>query len=213
MFDKGDFMLFDSTDYIIVRPATKTFFAIPTDMGKRVADATAGAGGMAPKMTLTNVTVTLDTLGAGEVVAGLATQHYRLSINYTMTIDMSALGADAANFAPPPMVTTSTIDFLVAARPDIPPNPFMLRGGMEKKAMGMMSGLMGGAMQELADKTAVATKGLLSGTLPVKVTMSQHIAGGPGMSVGMESPTRSATSSASTSIPDSWFSLMASRRR
>lgn len=98
----GDFVLFDSTDAVVVRQASKTYSAIPANFFERL---------MQPGMSVTvkNIKSSLDTLGPASVIAGQPTKHYRLQQRFVMAIDM---GDDAdADEDLPGMHTESTTEY------------------------------------------------------------------------------------------------------
>jgi hypothetical protein len=180
MWEKGDYILFDSTDYIIVHPATKTFFGLPKDMGKALSNMMSSMGGMT--MSFSDVGVTLDTLGSGDSIEGYQTQRYRITAKATVNIDMSGLGTDAAQFAPGPMTVTSAIEMWMADNVPLPAHAVMARitSGPAAQA-GMMSSFQGG-MGDMAAKMSAVRAAIPARYVALKTVMSQTLTGSPVLS-------------------------------
>lgn len=184
MFEQGDYVLFDSSDYIIVRPSEKHFFTMPTEAIGAASNAMEATG---MKMSAKNVTVSLDTLGPGDPLDGLATQHYRINQAYTMVIDMSGLGMDLGGMTPPPMDAKTTMEYWYADVPEVLPNPFAgmatgMKGGASSPtpAGGMM-----GFMKEVSDKMEIVQAALPKGKVAVKTVSSMRMSGMMGMGMDM----------------------------
>src|ERR1043166_1042582 len=107
LFEPGDYFLFDSTEAIIVRAATKTFSRVPLEV----------SGTTPPRVSrrFANVKASVDSLGPGDLLGGYPTQHYRITTTAVMiagfdgmqrTVDRRTTTdywlADIANFPPPP---------------------------------------------------------------------------------------------------------------
>ncbi|HTR78194.1 MAG TPA: hypothetical protein VMH39_08795, partial [Gemmatimonadaceae bacterium] len=181
-FAKGDYILFDSSDYIVVEPQSKQFYGTPKDLMTQLSSAQQAAG---MSMSIKNLTVSLDTLGPGDPIGGLATQHYRINEAYTMVIDASGMGIDLGSMAPPPMDTKSTIELWYADIPNFPPNPFAGFGaslrGQGSGALGGMSGMM----KALSDTLAAMEAALPRGRTAVKMTTSMRLSGMMAMGTDM----------------------------
>src|SRR6185436_16557616 len=67
MFATGDYLLSDSAEFIIVRPATKSFFGLSTGAARRMLESVQAMG---MTQTFKDIKVSLDTLGAGETLDG-----------------------------------------------------------------------------------------------------------------------------------------------
>ncbi len=177
MFEKGDYVLFDATDFIVVKPEARNFFGFHPDQAMRAIAA------FGPKIAISNTKVSLDTLGAGEALDGHPTQHYRLNASYTMTMDMSALGEMPDGMAPPPMDAEMSMEYWFADIPNFPPNPFV------KMASGMASGeptVGAGFMSALTNSLSAARDGMPVSKAPLKTTASTRISAGPGMTSGTD---------------------------
>src|SRR5450759_705201 len=118
---EGDYLLFDRTGSITVRPSAKVFFSPPMN----VADSNLSAGGATGIVaSIHDIEGSLDTLGPGEHIAGLPTARYRLKVRYAVAVDMGGifgavdpddLGPDIiALMAPKKSTVEMTIDLWVA---------------------------------------------------------------------------------------------------
>jgi hypothetical protein len=143
-FGTGDYILFDSTDYIIVHPATNTFFRVPAELN------TPPAPRASP-----NATATLDSLGAGDVMGGYATQHYRVTTRYAMS--------------PPAIDRQMTAEYWLADIANLPPFPFGMPAG------GAGAGLSA-TSNEMADRIAMLKTDRPMGKVLIKSTVSTRVA-------------------------------------
>ena len=161
LFGQGDYMLFDASDFLIVRPSSKEYIGLPS----------AGlSGGLEMLRTMPNVRVEVSDLkvemarvGAGDTVAGQTTQHYRLTSGYIVSID--------AGFLQQAMAIESTTDYWVANVEGLTTGPFL------KVFSGVMS--LGGIVKEVGPKvdSAVARMGNVS---PLKAVTETSITDGRG---------------------------------
>ena len=118
LFAKGDYILFDTTDIVIVHPAAREFFAVSRDAANRAADKLAALG---ITMTLSEEKVTLDSLGAGDTISGVPTRRYRMTVAFNMTTD--------AAFGRQRVATESVTDYWVGVVPGLPTNPLLRSNG------------------------------------------------------------------------------------
>jgi len=158
MAERGNYMIIDggSGTMTVVDPGDKQYTETNmAEFGKGLAGMMSAMGGMV-KMSVSDVQVATEKLGAGEAIAGHSTEHYRMTQSYTMAMSMFGRKSTTA--------MKGTIDYWVA--PDLKHlvNPFMEFGGSMAGSMGAM----GGGMQELMDKTQAAQKQLFVG-MPVKM--------------------------------------------
>jgi hypothetical protein len=142
----GDFMLtLDSNRMVSVNPASKSY-----------TEGVPGLTSLPPELlaqaSVTNVNVTTEKLGAGEVIQGFATEKVRMTITYALGI----MGQQ--------MNTMSTVELSVAQLPATVSTPF---DGTPPKEM------MQGPMKELAEKTLAARNSLGKGTPLKTVTTTQ----------------------------------------
>lgn len=77
-----------------------------------------------PPGVVSDVAVTLDTLGAGEVIEGRATRRYRVTTHFSLTMTSGTGKSGAAQ-------STSVTDLWQADGPERIPNPFVGLGGGE----------------------------------------------------------------------------------
>jgi hypothetical protein len=101
-FEAGDYALFDETSSIIVKPAQNTF-AVPA-VRRSVRRAAAGV-----TATVDDLHWAIDALDDPQLIAGIPTAHYRVTVTYSMTIDSLLRDDILGDELPRPMVR-STFD-------------------------------------------------------------------------------------------------------
>jgi hypothetical protein len=176
VYSKGSYTLSDSTGMIVVQPATKTFFSLSTDMANSAQSMMRSTG---MSMKLADVTVKLDTLGDGGTIDGRATQHYRLTASYSVTIDMSGMGIDVSalgGMAMPAIKNEAVTEYWidrVASVPAIALGPFGMDEGSKSAGVGAMT-----MTKELTEKMAAASAALPAG-LRVRTTTRLKMSGLP----------------------------------
>jgi hypothetical protein len=87
-FRKGDFVLFDASDAIVVHPADKSFavlFPYTRDSTPRLMNSTG------IRTSLTNLIVMIDSGLPSETIEGRLASHYRIKATYNLTIDVSSI--------------------------------------------------------------------------------------------------------------------------
>lgn len=142
----GDYMLMlDSGRIVMVSPSTKSYSEGLPGMGALPPD-------LLSQASFTNVNVTTEKLGPGEAMYGYATQKYRVTTTYVLSIMGQSLN------------TMTTADMWVAQLPASVSSAF---GGDIPKSMA------DGPMKELYDKTQESRKALGGGTAIKTVTSSQ----------------------------------------
>jgi hypothetical protein len=119
LFTKGDYILFDSTDLVIVHPASRSYAPLPHDVAGQTMERLQAIG---VKMTIAAEKVVLDSLGLGDTVAGIPTSHYRMTTAFTMSVD--------AGVAQQRLATESVTDYWVASVPGLPRNPLLRANGL-----------------------------------------------------------------------------------
>jgi hypothetical protein len=162
LFGQGDYMLFDATDFLIVRSASKEYIGL-------------SGGGLSGGMEMlrampnlhvnvSDLKVVMDKLNAGDTVAGQSTQHYRMTTGYIVSID--------AGFIQQSMALESTTDYWVANVEGLSTSPFL------KVFSGVVS--LGGIVKEVGPKidSAVARMGNVSPLKAVTVTSISDGRGG-----------------------------------
>lgn len=159
--DKGDYILFDSTGMIAVRPAKKEFSIIPSDAASKVFEQMEGLG---VTITVADVSVTLDSVPGIDTVAGYPTRHYRTNVSYTMSL--AGMGVSQQ------VKSRATTDYWVAATTGLVTSPLERTGGLSggSQSLGAMSS--SGPLKGLVTKVDSITR-LLRGTpLRTKATTS-----------------------------------------
>lgn len=116
---KGDYVLFDSTDLVIVHPASKTFVLLPHDVANQTIERLESFG---VKVTLADEKVTLDSVAAGDTVAGIPATHYRMTTAFTMSIDAGVMQQR--------LTTESVTDYWIASVAGLPRNPLLRANGL-----------------------------------------------------------------------------------
>jgi len=154
LFGKGDYMLFDANDFLVVRPSSKEYVGLP---GGGL------SGGLEMLRSMPNLrvevselNVKMEKIGAGDTVAGQTTQRYRMTSGYIVSID--------AGFIQQAMALESTTDYWVANVEGLSTGPFL------KMLSGILS--LGGIVKEIGPKvdSAVAKMGNMSPLKAVTVT-------------------------------------------
>jgi hypothetical protein len=131
VFSKGDYLLFDSVDVIVVHPATKEFSPLRRDASSRALE---GLEAMGFHITLSDEKVTLDSLGPSDTVAGVPTQHYRLTVAFNLAMDAGVMQQRLGS--------ENVTDYWVARVPGLPVNPLLRSNGFAGAAMtGMFKSL------------------------------------------------------------------------
>ena len=165
LFGKGDYLLFDSTDVMIVRPATREFLIIPRDVASRSMERLSAMG---MHIAVADEKVALDSVSVGDTVAGLPTRHYRMTVAFNVAMDAGVFQQRLG--------TESVIDYWVSAAPSIPPNPLLRANGF---AVGPVVGGMFRSLSMKVDSVA-ARMGSMSA---LKTKATTRLLTGPGAAV------------------------------
>ena len=171
LFTTGDFVLFDTAGFIVVRPATHDFIAIPRDSTGPSADRLAAVG---IEVKLSDVKVTLDSLGPSDTVAAYATLHYRMTTAFNMSIQ--------ASFISQQLGAESVTDYWVAVVPGLPNNPLLRANGV------VGSEVMGGAFADLSRRVDSASARMHQ-AVALRSTTKSRLVQGPGESGAIEAST------------------------
>jgi hypothetical protein len=168
VFAKGDYVLFDSTDLVIVHPATHEFVPLAHDatdskMGQMQA--------MGLTLTIGDIKVTLDSVPGRDTVASYATRHFRMTTAFTMTI--------AANLMQQRLATESVTDYWVATVPGLPGNPLLQANGFSGTPVST------DMFKDLAARVDSAAA-LMGPTVALKTSTSSRLMQGPGSIVQMQ---------------------------
>jgi hypothetical protein len=162
MFVKGDYILTDTVDYIVVRPSSKTFFVRPPPDVRGVAGSPSQTSGL--KTTVTNISVQVDS-GERQVVAGLPARKYTLSISYMLSVDVSAI-IPQADLPTQGVRTTITNSFWYAES-----RPAHSAGRADVAAS-----LTYGPLQDLRDSIAAVSRALPTTRLLVRMVATTRVA-------------------------------------
>jgi hypothetical protein len=162
IFEKGDYLLFDSVDVVLVKPSEKAFSPFPVGNGMPLSN----LPGM--QITLKNVKAALDSSGAGETLAGRPTQKYRVVTSYGMTMSMPEMAS--AGVQMPEIEITSTIDYWLASA-TVPSTPFT------RLVVSPPNGSTN-PMTELLTKLAVIMRSLPAGTVPLRTITATRMSFG-----------------------------------
>jgi len=165
LFGKGDYLLFDSTDVLVVRPRSHEFLTIPRDIASRSMER---LGAMGVHIAVADEKVTLDSLGPGDTISGIPTRHFRMTVAFNVAMD--------AGMMQQRLGTESVTDYWVSSAPIIPPNPLLRVNGF---AVGPMTT---GIFRSLSLKvdSAAARMGTMAALKTKSVT---HLITGPGAAI------------------------------
>ena len=163
LFGKGDYILFDSTDLVIVHPATKAFVQLPHDAAGQTLERLESIG---VKMNIADEKVAFDSLGIGDTIAGIPTSHYRMTTAFTMSVD--------AGFVQQRLATESITDYWVASVPGLPGNPLLRANGLSGASA------MTGLFKSISQKVDLAAKRMGS-AIALKTTTVSRLIDGQGM--------------------------------
>jgi hypothetical protein len=119
LFGKGDYLLFDSTDVLVVRPRSHEFLTIPRDMAGKSMERLSAMG---LHIAVADEKVTLDSIGVGDTIAGIPTRHFRMTVAFNVAMD--------AGMMQQRLGTESVTDYWVSSSPIIPPNPLLRVNGI-----------------------------------------------------------------------------------
>jgi hypothetical protein len=168
LFSKGDYVLFDSTDLVIVHPASKAFVPLPHDVAGQTMERLESIG---VKMTLADEKVSLDSLGFGDTVAGIPTAHYRMTTAFTMSVDAGVLQQRLA--------TESVTDYWVASVAGLPRNPLLRANGLAGPSA------MTGMFKSISRKVDSVAK-RMGAAIALKTSTVSRMSDGQGAATTME---------------------------
>jgi hypothetical protein len=146
--EKGGYILYDPTSMMIVSPKDKQVVRIGFDDIEKGMGNLANVPGM--RITVTDVNVGVEKLGAGEPLLGMATQRYRVTQDYKIAIKVAFMNRSSTEHIVQEYWMTEPKGGLA--------NPFARMGAMR---------LGGGGFDELMTKTAEATRSMGKG-IPLK---------------------------------------------
>jgi hypothetical protein len=167
MWAAGDYLLFDSTEFVIVRPTSKQFIAVPADIATRGLEQMKANG---IDVNVSAVGASLRPLAGDETVAGHRTRHYELTVNYTLGLGMGTMQQSVHSKV--------TSDLWVAEVPSMQPSPFLrITSSLGAGIMGEISAKVDSVVTPLGDATLLrsVTVTQLSGAMPMPVEMEQRV--------------------------------------
>jgi len=129
LFAKGDYLLFDSSEVVIVHPA-KQEFVLLTQQTMAAAGQLDTAGFT---MTLSDEKVAVDSIGPGDTISTYPTTRYRLTLAFNMDVNMAMMRMRVGSEA--------VTDYWVATIPGMAPNPMLRSNGVSGGVPGMLKGL------------------------------------------------------------------------
>ena len=150
MADKGGYILYDPTAMMIVSPKDKQIIKFTfADLEKGMSALAANVPGM--RLSITDVAVNFEKLGAGEPILGMATTKYRITQDYKIAMKVAFMNRNSTE--------RIVQDYWMVDEKAGFANPFA--------RMGSMRPVGGGAFADLMNKTAEATSKMGKG-IPVK---------------------------------------------
>jgi hypothetical protein len=164
LFTKGDYLLFDSTDVIIVHPATRDFIPVGRESANRAMDRLSAMGAT---MTISDEKVKLDSLGAGDTISGVPTRRYRMTVAFNMAMD--------AGFMQQRLGTESVTEYWIATIAGLPPNPLLRSNGLSGSGMTGMFKTLAARVDSLSAR--------MGHTIALRSTTATKVITGPGQVV------------------------------
>jgi hypothetical protein len=150
MGEKGGYFLYDQSSMMLVSPRDKQILKFSfDDLEKGVSALTTNTPGM--RITISDVAVNFESLGAGEPLLGMSTTKYRITQDYKLAMKVAFVNRSSTEHV--------VQDFWMADQKHGFANPFARMGGMRPAG--------GGAFAELMSKTAEANARMGKG-IPVK---------------------------------------------
>jgi hypothetical protein len=144
--EKGGYLLYDPTAMMIVSPKDKQILRFGFDaLDKGVTALAADVPGM--RITISDVAVSFEKLGAGDSLLGMATTKYRVTQDYKLAAKAALVNRNSAEHV--------VQDYWMADEKSGFANPFARMGSMRMRASG--------AFAELMERTAEATSRMGSG--------------------------------------------------
>lgn len=162
LFAKGDYLLFDSSEVVIVHPSSQTFVLLTQQTL-----ASTGALDTADfKLTVSDEKVQLDSIGPGDTISTFPTTRYRLTLAFNMSLDMAVMRTRVGSEA--------VTEYWVATIPGMTPNPLVRSNGMSGGVPGMLKAL------SLRVDSVTARMGK---TIVLRTSSTTRITAGPGQSI------------------------------
>lgn len=164
LFSKGDYLLFDSSEVVVVHPSTQQFILLTQQA--------MNAGGQldttAFSMKMSDEKVLLDSIGPGDTISTFPTTRYRLTIAFNMQLSVASMAVRVGSEA--------VTDYWVATIPGMAPNPLLRSNGMSTGKAGVP-----GMMHAFSLRVDSASS-RMGRTIVLRSTSTTRINAGPGRS-------------------------------
>lgn len=159
LFAKGDYILFDSTEIVVVHPAAQSFNLVTEQTVAAVEQ-----GALDSTIKVSDESVVLDLIGPGDTISGFPTTHYRMRLGFNM----------AALAMPVRLGSEAVTDYWVASIPGMGPNPML-----GANAVGHASGGVPGVLRGLSLRVDSAAA-RMGRTIVLRSASATRITMGPG---------------------------------
>lgn len=159
LFAKGDYLLFDSSEVVIVHPAKQEVVLLT----QQTLASTGGLDTAGFKLAVSDEKVALDSIGVGDTISSFPTTRYRLTLAFNMDLDMTVMRTRVGS--------EQVTDYWVASVPGMAPNPLLRSNGISGGVPGMLKGL------SLRVDSATARMGM---TVALRTSSTTRIIAGPG---------------------------------
>lgn len=167
MWAVGDYLLFDSTEFVIVHPASREFVSVPADIATRSFEQMKANG---IDVSVTGVSAALEPVAGMDSVAGRPAQHYKLMVKYALGMSAGAMQQSVQ--------TQVTSDMWVARVPGMFESPFLrMSSSLGRGLMGEITAKVDSVVKPLTGSLPLrsVTVTQLSGALPTTVETEQRV--------------------------------------
>lgn len=161
LFAKGDYLLYDSTDIVVVHPGTKTFTVVTRDAQTH---AIARLDSLGFKVRLSDEKVALDSIGRGDTISGVATQRFRLTMAFNMAMDAGVVQQRIGS--------ETVTEYWTGVVPDFPPNPLL-------RSNAIAGAGMTGMFKDLSTRVDSVSR-RIAHVVPLRTVSTTRIIAGPG---------------------------------
>jgi hypothetical protein len=129
LFAKGDYLLFDSAEVVIVHPAKQEFVLLT----KQTLASSGQVDTSAFNLTISDEKVEFDSIGPGDTISTFPTTRYRLTLAFNMDLDLTVMRSRVGSEA--------ITEYWVATIPGMAPNPLLRSNGISGGVPGMLRSL------------------------------------------------------------------------
>jgi hypothetical protein len=158
LFAKGDYILFDSTEIVVVHPSTQTFNLVTEQTVAAV-----GQGAFDSTIKVSDESVALDLIGPGDTISGFPTTHYRMRLGFNM-----------ASLAMPIRLGSEAVtDYWVATIPGMGPNPMLGANSLGHGAGGVPGVLRALSLRVDSAATRMGRTIVLRSASATRITLGQ----------------------------------------